>query len=85
MSSTLSRTLNEFKAALLCGVIIIIIAVVNAKGQLNIVDGAIGMVMICVLAVISMRIKAVLPFQLPAFAWASLLGLLITVPWCPVS
>ena len=39
MSSTLSRTLNEFKAALLCGVVIIIIAVVNAKGQINIVDG----------------------------------------------
>ena len=85
MSSTLSRTLNEFKAALLCGVVIIIIAVVNAKGQINIVDGAIGMVMICVLAVLSMRIKAALPIQLPAFAWASLLGLLITVPWCPVS
>ena len=72
MSSTLSRTLNEFKAALLCGVVIIIIAVVNAKGQINIVDGAIGMVMICVLAVLSMRIKAALPIQLPAFAWASL-------------
>ena len=43
------------------------------------------MVMICVLAVLSMRIKAALPIQLPAFAWASLLGLLITVPWCPVS
>lgn len=85
MSPVISRTLNELKAALLCGAVIIIIAVVNAKGQLNVGDAVIGMIMICVLAVLSMRIKAVIPLQLPAFAWASLLGLLITVPWCPVS
>ncbi len=85
MSSTISRTLNELKAAVLCGVVIIIIAVVNTRGQINILDAVIGMLMICVLAVLSMRIKAALPFQLPAFAWASLLGLIVSVPWCPIS
>lgn len=85
MSDTLNRTWNEIKAALMCGVVILLIAVVNTRGELELIPAAVGMVMICLLAVVSMRIKAALPIQLPAFAWASLLGLLITTPWCPVS
>lgn len=85
MEAVIGRTLNELKAAILCGAVIVLIAVVNTRGEINLADAAVGMGMICLLAVVSMRIKAALPFKLPAFAWASLLGLLITTPWCPVS
>lgn len=85
MGNSLSRILNEIKATVLCGAVILLIAEVNSKGSLNIGNAIIGMLMIGVLAVLALRVKALVPFQLPAFAWASLLGLLITVPWCPLS
>jgi hypothetical protein len=81
----MSRTLNEFKAAIMCSVVIILIAILNTHGKLNLADAIVGMLMISLVAVISLRIKAAIPLQLPAFAWASLLGLLITTPWCPIS
>lgn len=82
---TINRILNEIKATFLCGFVILIIAIVNTKGKIDITTGIIGTIIICISAWISMRIKAILPFKLPAFAWASLLGLIITTPWCPIS
>ena len=81
----INRILNELKAALLCGLVIFIIAIFNTKGKIYIITGIIGTIIICLSALVAMRIKAVLPFKLPAFAWASLIGLLITTPWCPIS
>lgn len=81
----INRILNELKAALLCGLVIFIIAIFNTKGKIDIITGIIGTIIICLSALVAMRIKAVLPFKLPAFAWASLIGLLITTPWCPIS
>lgn len=81
----MSRTLNEFKAAFMCGFVIIVIGLFNTHGKLNIGNAIIGMLMIDIVAVLSLRIKAVIPFKLPAFAWASLLGLIVTTPWCPIS
>ena len=73
----INRILNELKAALLCGLVIFIIAIFNTKGKIDIITGIIGTIIICLSALVAMRIKAELPFKLPAFAWASLIGLLI--------
>ena len=84
MSNTFSRFFNEIKATLMCSLVIILVALFNTKGELSITDAIIGMLMISVLAVLSLRIKSLLPFKLPAFAWASLLGLLVTLPASPI-
>lgn len=84
MSNTFSRFFNEIKATLMCSLVIILVALFNTKGELSITDAIIGMLMISALAVLSLRIKSFLPFKLPAFAWASLLGLLVTLPASPI-
>ena len=43
-----------------------------------------GMALLIIVSMISIKIKEALPLQIPAFAWASLLSLILTTPWCPV-
>ena len=42
------------------------------------------MLCIIVICVLSLKIKELIPWKIPAFAWASLLALLLTTPWSPV-
>ncbi|EHR8836242.1 hypothetical protein WAC87_000762 [Shigella flexneri] len=45
-----------------------------------------GTLMMLVIILVSLQIKAWMPrLPLPAFAWATLLGLLLSMPWSPVS
>ncbi|MCZ8604014.1 hypothetical protein OM311_13055 [Escherichia albertii] len=45
-----------------------------------------GTLMMLGIILISLQIKAWMPrLPLPAFAWATLLGLLLSMPWSPVS
>lgn len=84
---TLSKTLNELKALVLCGAVILFAQWVNCiKGGTNyeFITAVIGMFIIIVISVISLKIKQLLPWKIPAFAWASILGLLVTTPWSPI-
>ncbi|MGI5945982.1 MAG: hypothetical protein ACOX8K_01120 [Lachnospiraceae bacterium] len=84
MSAKLENTLNQLKVLILCGLAVLATQAVNLKGDLDIVSSALGMLIIVAVSVVSLKIKEALPLQIPAFAWASLLSLILTTPWSPV-
>lgn len=84
MSAKIENTLNQFKVLILCGIAVLITQAVNLKGDLAVGKAALGMAVIVLIAVVSVKIKEALPLQIPAFAWASLLSLILTTPWSPV-
>lgn len=84
MSAKLENTLNQLKVLILCGLAVLATQAVNLKGDLDIVSSALGMGIIVAVSVVSLKIKEALPLQIPAFAWASLLSLILTTPWSPV-
>lgn len=84
MSGKIENTLNQLKILLLCGMAVLITQMVNLRGGLDIGRAILGMMMIVLIAITSVKIKEVLPLQIPAFAWASLISLLLTTPWSPV-
>ena len=84
---TIAKTLNQLKALVLCGVIILTTQAVNLmKGgkALEVATACIGMLAIIAICIVSLKIKEMLPLKIPAFAWASLLGTLLTTPWSPI-
>jgi len=83
MQAKLVNTLNQFKALVLAGMVIIITLLANKHGNLDIASSSIGMLMIILISIISLKIKDIIPIKIPAFAYASLLGMLITTPWSP--
>lgn len=85
MSMT-QRFINYFKVLLLCAVVVLTTQLVNLKGNMDIGPALVGsmfIIAICVLALLVGEIKALK--KIPTFAWASLLSLLLTTPWCPLS
>lgn len=84
MSAKIENTLNQLKVLVLCGLAVLVTQMVNLHGDLEIGKASLGMGIIVLIAVISVKIKEALPLQIPAFAWASLLSLLLTTPWSPV-
>lgn len=84
MSIKIEKTLNQLKALLLCGLVILTTQFINLKGHMNMGNAVLGMLCIIVVALISLKIKEVLPLKIPAFAWASLIALLLTTPISPV-
>lgn len=85
MQAKLVNTLNQFKAMVLAGMVIIITILANKHGNLDIASSSIGMLMIILISIISLKIKDIIPIKIPAFAYASLLGMLVTTPWSPVA
>lgn len=84
MSAKLENTLNQLKVLILCGIAVLITQAVNLHGKLELGKAAAGMIIIVLVSVVAVKIKEALPLQIPAFAWASLISLLLTTPWSPV-
>ena len=84
MSAKMENTLNQFKVLILCGLAVLATQAVNLKGDLKVGAAVLGMLIIIVVSVVSIKIKEALPLKIPAFAWASLLSLVLTTPWSPV-
>lgn len=42
------------------------------------------MIIIVAISIVSVKIKEALPLKIPAFAWASLISMLLTIPASPV-
>ena len=82
MSAKLENMLNQLKVLILCGLAVLATQAVNLKGELDILPATLGMLIIIAVSIVA--IKEALPLQIPAFAWASLLSLLLTTPWSPV-
>lgn len=76
--------MNQLKVLVLCGVVVLVTQAVNLRGGLDVGRAALGMLIIVLVSIAAVKIKEVLPLQIPAFAWASLLSLLLTTPWSPV-
>lgn len=85
MSVKLENTLNQFKVLVLSGVVVLFTQFVNLKGDLDVGTACLGMLAIVLISLISLKIKEHIPLKIPAFAWASLLSLLLTTPWSPVA
>ena len=84
MSAKLENMLNQLKVLILCGLAVLATQAVNLKGELDILPATLGMLIIIAVSIAALKIKEALPLQIPAFAWASLLSLLLTTPWSPV-
>lgn len=87
MSAKLENTLNQLKLLVLCGISVLLIQagqVAVKGGEMNVGKAIGGMAIFIIVSLISLKIKEALPLQIPAFAWASLLALIITTPWCPI-
>ena len=84
MNERLVNTMNQIKALLFCGIVILTTQYINLRGNLNVVNAILGMLIIILISLIALKIKESLPIKIPAFAWASLLSLLLTTPWSPV-
>ncbi len=80
----MEKTLDQLKVLIFCGIIIFIAQFVNLKGKMDMVGAVVGMIVLITIAVAAMLIKENVKLKVPAFAWASLLGLLLTTPWSPV-
>ena len=84
MSAKLENMLNQLKVLILCGLAVLATQAVNLKGELDILPATLGMLIIIAVSIVALKIKEALPLQIPAFAWGSLLSLLLTTPWSPV-
>ena len=85
MSPKVINTINQFKALVLCGIAVLCTQFVNLNGDMGIGNAALGMLIMVVISVLSLKIKEMIPIKIPAFAWASLLSLILTTPWSPVA
>ncbi len=87
MSARVENTLNQLKVLVLCGLSVLLIyagRVVIKGAEINVGKAIGGMAILILVSLVSLKIKEALPLKIPAFAWASLLSLVLTTPWCPV-
>lgn len=87
MSAKVENTLNQLKVLFLCGLSVMLIyagRVVIKDAEINVGKAVSGMAILILVSLVSLKIKEILPLKIPAFAWASLISLLLTTPWCPI-
>lgn len=80
----MEKFLEQLKVLLLCGLVVLVAQFINLRGNMNLGNSIIGMLMIVAVSLLSLKVKSLIPLKIPAFAWASLFALLLTTPWCPI-
>lgn len=70
--------------------ILLIFSVMSAIGnwvgyQYPFQESLIGMLILCAITLIGMIIEKYVPYNIPAIIYISIIGLLLAVPWCPIS
>lgn len=85
----MSKTLNQLKALILCGLAVVALQAFamlrnGTFSEFNVFNCLVGMAIIILISLASLKIKEHIPFKIPAFAWASLLALLVTAPFSPI-
>jgi len=83
MTYDLEKNIERFK-------MLILVAIITLIGQkigygISIKDAIPGMIIILVISMIGLALKDILPFKLPAFAYVSLIGLILSMPYLPTS
>lgn len=68
-------------------ILVIIITLIGQKIGFGIspIDALPGMIIIIIISIVGLALKEILPFKLPAFAYVSLIALLLTMPYLPTS
>ncbi len=80
------RYLNYFKVLLMISAAVLITQIANTKGAVNIGGAIVGLLIISVICLLGMLIGEVKCLKkIPTFAWASLISLLLTTPFCPLA
>lgn len=80
------RFVNYFKILLLCCLAVLTTQLVNKKGDIDFGSTVIGLLMVTVVCLAALLIGEVKALKkIPPFAWASLISLVLTTPWCPLS
>ena len=85
MSIRLQNTLNQLKVLIFAGLLVIMAEFINRRGQMDVGTAMAGMLAMILIGIVSLKIKELIPLKIPAFAWASLITLLLTTPWSPVA
>lgn len=84
MGLELDKTLNQLAIILIVSVLILIGQ--NVGYGIPIIRAIPGMIIVIVIAMLSLIIKDLLPnIKFPAFAWASLIALIVSMPFMPGS
>jgi len=70
--------------------ILLIFSVMSAIGnwvgyQYPFQESLVGMLILCAITLIGMIIEKYVPYNIPAIIYISIIGLLLAVPWCPIS
>lgn len=80
------RSVNYFKILLLCCLAVLTTQLVNKKGDIDLGSTIVGLLMVTVVCLAALLIGEVKALKkIPPFAWASLISLVLTTPWCPLS
>lgn len=68
-------------------ILVVIITLIGQKIGFGIspIDALPGMIIIIIISMIGLALKELLPFKLPAFAYVSLIALILTMPYLPTS
>ncbi|MDP3057949.1 MAG: hypothetical protein Q8N36_00595, partial [bacterium] len=75
---------NQFKILVLASIMILVAQ--NIGYQKPIIGALPGMLMIVAIATLSLLIRALTPkLKFPAFAWASMIALVLSMPFMPTS
>ena len=80
----IAKTANQLKMMIIVGILIMI-------GQrigfgFSVIDAIPGIILIIVIAMLSLIIKDLTPkLKFPAFAWATMIGLILSMPFMPTS
>lgn len=45
----------------------------------------VGMLILCLITLIGLIIEKLIPYNVPAIIYISIIGLLVSIPWCPIS
>ena len=80
----IQKILDQLKILIFCGMIIFITQYVNLNGKMDIKLGILGVILMIIISILSVIVKDVTKLKIPSFAWASLFGLLLATPWCPI-
>lgn len=84
MALDMEKLLNQLKVLIIVGIIVLIAQ--NIGYDVPILDAVPGMIIVIAIAFFALLIRALTPkLQFPAFAWASLTALILSMPFMPTS
>lgn len=84
MALDMEKLLNQLKVLIIVGIIVLIAQ--NIGYDVPIIDAVPGMIIVIAIAFFALIVKGLLPkLKFPAFAWASLTALILSMPFMPTS